>query len=64
MAKEKSTNKVMTEVRTREIPLKWDVFVTPGIPMVTSDLASSLDVGARGQTVIHPIKTGELICVQ
>jgi glyoxylase-like metal-dependent hydrolase (beta-lactamase superfamily II) len=39
MAKEKSTNTVMTEVRTRDIPLDWDVFVTPGIPSVTSDLA-------------------------
>jgi glyoxylase-like metal-dependent hydrolase (beta-lactamase superfamily II) len=28
----------MTEVRTRDIPLSWDVFVTPGIPTVTSDL--------------------------
>src|SRR6266700_3644029 len=28
----------MTEIRTRDIPLKWDVCVTPGIPMVTSDL--------------------------
>src|SRR2546430_10984029 len=28
----------MTEIRTRDIPLKWDVFVAPGIPMVTSDL--------------------------
>jgi len=25
-------------LRTRDIPLNWDVFVTPGIPMVTSDL--------------------------
>ena len=32
-------NKVMTEVATRgDIALNWDVFVTPGIPMVTSDL--------------------------
>jgi glyoxylase-like metal-dependent hydrolase (beta-lactamase superfamily II) len=32
-------NKLMTEVATRgDIPLNWDVFVTPGIPMVTSDL--------------------------
>ena len=32
-------NKVMTEVAIRgDIPLNWDVFVTPGIPMVTSDL--------------------------
>src|SRR5437773_6347107 len=28
----------MTDVRTRGIPLKWEVFVTPGIPSVTSDL--------------------------
>ena len=28
----------MTEVRTRDIPLNWDVFVTPGIPTVTCDL--------------------------
>src|SRR5436305_13965859 len=28
----------MTEVETRDIPLNWDVFVTPGIPAVTSDL--------------------------
>jgi glyoxylase-like metal-dependent hydrolase (beta-lactamase superfamily II) len=38
MAKEKSTIKVMIEARTRDIPLNWDVFVTPGIPMVTSNL--------------------------
>ena len=32
-------NKVMTEVATRgDIALNWDVFVTPVIPMVTSDL--------------------------
>jgi hypothetical protein len=28
----------MTEVTTRDIPLNWDVYVTPGIPTVTSDL--------------------------
>jgi glyoxylase-like metal-dependent hydrolase (beta-lactamase superfamily II) len=28
----------MTEVGARYIPLYWDVFVTPGIPTVTSDL--------------------------
>jgi len=28
----------MTEVETQDIPLNWDVFVTPGIPTVTSDL--------------------------
>jgi len=32
-------NKLKTEAATRrDIPLNWDVFVTPGIPMVTSDL--------------------------
>jgi hypothetical protein len=28
----------MTEVATGDIPLNWDVFVTPSIPTVTSDL--------------------------
>jgi glyoxylase-like metal-dependent hydrolase (beta-lactamase superfamily II) len=28
----------MTEIKTRDIPLNWDVFVTPPIPFVTSDL--------------------------
>jgi glyoxylase-like metal-dependent hydrolase (beta-lactamase superfamily II) len=28
----------MTYVRTPRVPLKWDVFVTPGIPSITTDL--------------------------
>src|SRR5262249_35710349 len=28
----------MTEFAHRDIPLNWDVFVTPGIPVVISDL--------------------------
>jgi hypothetical protein len=28
----------MIEVATELLPLNWDVFVTPGIPTVTSDL--------------------------
>ena len=28
----------MPEVGTRDIPLNWDVLVTPGIPIATSDL--------------------------
>lgn len=28
----------MTTIGNRELPLSWDVFVTPGIPHVTSDL--------------------------
>jgi hypothetical protein len=31
----------MTEVATGDIPLNWDVFVTPSIPAVTSDLPIS-----------------------
>jgi hypothetical protein len=30
--------KKTTEVGTRDLALKWEVFVTPGIPSVTSDL--------------------------
>jgi hypothetical protein len=43
----------MTEIRTRDMPLNRDVFVTPGIPVVTA-----LAFGARGQTVMweSPIK--------
>jgi hypothetical protein len=29
-----------TEVRTRDLSLKWDVFVTPGIRAVTNELAT------------------------
>src|SRR5216684_7392977 len=36
---------LMTEVGTRDIPLKWDVFVTPGIPMVTRDLPPGMKQG-------------------
>src|SRR5260221_14339589 len=29
----------MTDIETRDMPLKWEVFVTPGIPQnITSDL--------------------------
>ena len=28
----------MTDIETRDMPLNWEVFVTPGIPIVTSDL--------------------------
>jgi len=31
--------KKTTEAGTRDLPLKWDVLVTPSIPTVTSDLA-------------------------
>jgi hypothetical protein len=37
----------MTEVGTRDIPpLNWDVLVTPGIPIATSDLPPGLKQAA------------------
>ena len=39
-------NKLKTETATRrDIPLNWDVFVTPGIPMGTSDLPPGVKQG-------------------
>jgi hypothetical protein len=36
----------MTEVGTRDIPqLNWDVLVTPGIPIATSDLPPGVKQG-------------------
>ena len=28
----------MTDYGSRDIPLSWDVFVTPGVPVVDNDL--------------------------
>jgi glyoxylase-like metal-dependent hydrolase (beta-lactamase superfamily II) len=60
----------MTEVETRDIPpLKWDVLVTPGIPIVTSDLppgikeamfqaiASTLIYGKRDAVLVDAFMT-------
>src|SRR5260221_285548 len=33
----------MTDIETRDIPLNWEVFVTPGIPIVTSDLPPGIE---------------------
>ena len=33
----------MTDIETRDIPLSWEVFVTPGIPVVTSDLPPGIE---------------------
>src|SRR5713226_10201737 len=33
----------MTEIETQESSLNWDVFVTPGIPTVTSDLPPGIE---------------------
>jgi glyoxylase-like metal-dependent hydrolase (beta-lactamase superfamily II) len=46
----------MTEVGTRDIPLKWDVFVTPGIPIATNDLPPGTKQGmfqAISSTLIY-----------
>ena len=60
----------MTEVGTRDIPpLNWDVLVTPGIPIATSDLppgmkqamfqaiASTLIYGKRDAVLIDAFMT-------
>jgi hypothetical protein len=36
--KSKGNSDLMAEVRTPPVQLKWDVFVTPGIPSITADL--------------------------
>ncbi len=33
----------MTDIETRDMPLSWEVFVTPGIPVVTSDLPPGIE---------------------
>src|ERR1700674_4608617 len=38
-------NKEMAEAGTRDSALRWEVFVTPGIPMVTSDLPPGVKQG-------------------
>ena len=60
----------MTEIGTREMPpLKWDVFITPGIPIATSDLppgvkqamfqtiASTLIYGKRDAVLVDTFMT-------
>ena len=62
----------MTEVGTREIPpLNWDVLVTPGIPIATSDLppgmkeakfqaiASTLIYGKRDAVLVDAFMTAK-----
>jgi glyoxylase-like metal-dependent hydrolase (beta-lactamase superfamily II) len=63
---------IMTEVGTRDIPpLNWDVFVTPGIPIATSDLppgmkqamfqaiASTLIYGKRDAVLVDAFMTAK-----
>src|SRR5215203_1921212 len=54
----------MTEVGTRDIPLKWDVFVTPGIPIATSDLPPGTKQGmfqAISSTLIYGKRDAVLV---
>jgi glyoxylase-like metal-dependent hydrolase (beta-lactamase superfamily II) len=63
--------KKTTEVRTRDLPLKWEVFVTPGIPTVTSDvppgtqqlmwspMSSTLICGKRDAVLVDAFITAE-----
>lgn len=59
----------MTEVGTRDVPLSWEVFMTPGIPIVTSDMppgvkevyfqamASTLIYGERDAVLVDAFMT-------
>ncbi len=61
----------MTDIETRDMPLNWDVFVTPGIPTVTSDLppgtqqrmwsptSSTLIYGKRDAVLVDALLTAE-----
>jgi glyoxylase-like metal-dependent hydrolase (beta-lactamase superfamily II) len=61
----------MTDIETRDIALNWDVFVTPGIPTVTSDLppgtqqrmwsptSSTLIYGERDAVLVDALLTAE-----
>ena len=54
----------MSEVGTRDIqPLKWDVFVTPGIPIATPDMPPGVDkvyFQAMAATLIYGIRDAVL----
>jgi glyoxylase-like metal-dependent hydrolase (beta-lactamase superfamily II) len=54
----------MTDVGTRDIPLKWDVFVTPGIPIATNDLPPGTKQGmfqAISSTLIYGKRDAVLV---
>ena len=55
----------MTEVGTRDIPpLNWDVFVTPGIPIVTRDLPPGVKEAyfqAMASTLIYGMRDAVLV---
>src|SRR5215204_7433682 len=50
----------MTEVGTRDIPpLNWDVLMTPGIPIVTSDLPQGMKQQAMFQAIASTLIYGK-----
>jgi glyoxylase-like metal-dependent hydrolase (beta-lactamase superfamily II) len=49
----------MTEVGTRDIPLNWDVLVTPGIPIATSDLPPGMKQQPMFQAIASTLIYGK-----
>jgi hypothetical protein len=48
-----TTAKTATEAGTRDLPLKWEVFVTPGVPTVASDPSKLDELVARVSKKAH-----------
>jgi glyoxylase-like metal-dependent hydrolase (beta-lactamase superfamily II) len=54
----------MTEVGTGDLPLNWDVFMTPGIPIVTSDMPPGVKevyFQAMASTLIYGMRDAVLV---
>jgi glyoxylase-like metal-dependent hydrolase (beta-lactamase superfamily II) len=54
----------MTEVGTRDLPLNWDVFMTPGIPIVTSEMPPGVKevyFQAMASTLIYGMRDAVLV---
>jgi glyoxylase-like metal-dependent hydrolase (beta-lactamase superfamily II) len=54
----------MTEVGTEDLPLNWDVFMTPGIPIVTSEMPPGVKevyFQAMASTLIYGMRDAVLV---
>jgi glyoxylase-like metal-dependent hydrolase (beta-lactamase superfamily II) len=54
----------MTEVGIRDLPLNWDVFMTPGIPIVTSEMPPGMKevyFQAMASTLIYGMRDAVLV---
>jgi glyoxylase-like metal-dependent hydrolase (beta-lactamase superfamily II) len=54
----------MTEVGTRDLPLNWNVFITPGIPIVTSEMPPGIKEAyfqAMASTLIYGKRDAVLV---